>query len=114
MRSTATHCASSGRPEVACEVPVERLQSGFADAHPVVVRVDVLGIELAPDIKESTGEEFPGLIGDRLAVYYSYSADLGNGWEDPAVHKDPPELHEAALRMGVNLFVYAVTSRPVP
>jgi hypothetical protein len=29
------------------------------------------------------------------------------------VHKDPPELHEAALRMGVNLFVYAITSRPV-
>ena len=24
------------------------------------------------------------------------------------------ELHEAALRMGVNLFVYAVTSRPTP
>ena len=53
-------------------------------------------------------------LGDRLAVYYSYSSDLGNGWEDPDVYHDPPELHEAALRMGVNLFVYAVTSRPVP
>ena len=53
-------------------------------------------------------------IGDRLAVFYSHESDLGNGWEDPSVHKDPPELHEAALRMGVNLFVYAVTSRPVP
>jgi hypothetical protein len=27
-------------------------------------------------------------------------------------YNDPPELHEAALRMGVNLFVYAITSRP--
>jgi len=53
-------------------------------------------------------------LGDRLAVYYSYSSDLGNGWEDPDVYHDPPELHEAALRMGVNLFAYAVTSRPVP
>jgi len=26
------------------------------------------------------------------------------------VHHDPPELHEAALRMGVNLFTYAVSS----
>ena len=51
-------------------------------------------------------------LGDRLVVFYSHESDLGNGWEDPAVHNDPPALHEAALRMGVNLFVYAVTSRP--
>ena len=51
-------------------------------------------------------------LGDRLAVYYSFSSDIGNGWEDTEVYHDPPELHEAALRMGVNLFVYAVTSRP--
>jgi hypothetical protein len=50
----------------------------------------------------------------RLAVYYSYQSDLGDGWEDFEVHHDPPEKHEAALRMGVNLFVYAVTSRPTP
>jgi hypothetical protein len=30
------------------------------------------------------------------------------------VYHDPPELHEAALRMGINLFTYAVTSRPNP
>src|SRR3569623_433787 len=52
-------------------------------------------------------------IGDRLVVYYSYSSDLGNGWEDTEVYHDPPALHEAALRMGVNLFVYAVTRRPL-
>ncbi len=44
----------------------------------------------------------------RLVVYYSYQSDLGDGWEDPEVHHDPPEKHEAALRMGVNLFAYAV------
>jgi hypothetical protein len=44
----------------------------------------------------------------RLAVYYSYQSDLGDGWEDPEVHHDPPEKHEAALRMGVNLFAYSV------
>jgi Domain of unknown function (DUF4159) len=44
----------------------------------------------------------------RLAVYYSYQTDLGDGWEDPEVHNDPPDRREAALRMGVNLFAYAV------
>jgi hypothetical protein len=44
----------------------------------------------------------------RLAVYYSYQSDLGDGWEDPEVHHDPPDKREAALRMGVNLFAYAV------
>ncbi len=69
-----------------------------------------------PKIHEHDGKPARGygiFIGDRLAVFYSHESDLGNGWEDPAVHKDPPELHEAALRMGVNLFVYAVTSRPM-
>jgi hypothetical protein len=46
----------------------------------------------------------------RLAVYYSYQSDLGDGWEDVTVHGDPEELREQALRMGVNLFVYALSS----
>ncbi len=69
-----------------------------------------------PKIHEHDGLPAQGLgifLGDRLAVYYSYQSDLGDGWEDPDVHHDPPALHEAALRMGVNLFVYAITSRPV-
>ena len=68
-----------------------------------------------PKIHEHDGEPARGFgifIGDRLAVYYSYSSDLGNGWEDIGTYDDPPELHESALRMGINLFVYAVTSRP--
>ncbi|MHB1222875.1 MAG: DUF4159 domain-containing protein [Gemmatimonadaceae bacterium] len=69
-----------------------------------------------PKIHEHDGKAPRGLgifIGDRLAVFYSYESDLGNGWEDVGTYDDPPPLHEAALRMGVNLFVYAVTSRPV-
>lgn len=44
----------------------------------------------------------------RLVVLYSYQTDLGDGWEDPQVHHDPPDKREAALKMGVNLFAYAV------
>ena len=70
-----------------------------------------------PKVHEHDGKPPRGygiFLGDRLAVYYSYESDLGNGWEDPSVHNDPPEVHEAALRMGVNLFVYAITSRASP
>jgi hypothetical protein len=70
-----------------------------------------------PKIHQHDGKPAQGFgifLDGRLVVYYSYQSDLGDGWEDPEVHKDPPELHEAALRMGVNLFVYAVTSRPIP
>ena len=70
-----------------------------------------------PKIHEHDGKPARGFgifLADRLAVFYSHESDLGNGWEDQGVHDDPPEKHEAALRMGVNLFVYAVTSRATP
>lgn len=50
-----------------------------------------------------------GLFDDgRLMLFYSHESDLGNGWEDAEVHGNPPELREAALRMGVNLYLYAL------
>jgi hypothetical protein len=70
-----------------------------------------------PKVHEHDGKPARGLgifIGNRLAVFYSHESDLGNGWEDPGTYNDPASLHEAALRMGVNLFVYAVTSRQGP
>lgn len=67
-----------------------------------------------PKIHEHDGKPAQGFgvfVNGRLVLYYSYQSDLGDGWEDPDVHHDPPEKHEAALRMGVNLFVYAIGSR---
>lgn len=46
----------------------------------------------------------------RLCVFYSYESDLGDGWEPPEVHHDPPEKREAALKMGTNIMVYAMTA----
>jgi hypothetical protein len=66
-----------------------------------------------PKIHEHDGEPAQGFgifVDDRLAVYYSYQSDLGDGWEDPHVHEDTADAREAALRMGINLFVYAVTA----
>ena len=64
-----------------------------------------------PKIHEHDGKPAEGLglyLDGRLVVFYSYQTDLGDGWEDPDVHRDPAEKREAALRMGVNLFAYAV------
>jgi len=49
-----------------------------------------------------------GLIYEgRVVCFYSYESDLGDGWEDPEVHKDPEDVRIAALRMGANLVSYA-------
>ena len=45
----------------------------------------------------------------RMVIFYSYNTDLGDGWEDADVHDDPPDKREAALKMGVNIVLYALT-----
>lgn len=48
-----------------------------------------------------------GIVKDgRLVVLYTYETDLGDGWEDPEVHKDPEEKREQALKMGANIISY--------
>lgn len=43
----------------------------------------------------------------RLVCFYSFECDLGDGWEDQDVHKDPEENRIKALKMGANLVQYA-------
>lgn len=65
-----------------------------------------------PKIHMHDGEPARGLgifHEGRLVVFYSYESDLGDGWEDPDVHGDPADVREAAFRMGVNLFAYALS-----
>jgi len=65
-----------------------------------------------PKIHEHDGlpaQGFGVFLGGRLVLYYSYQSDLGDGWEDADVHHDPEAAREQAIRMGVNLFVYAVS-----
>ena len=68
-----------------------------------------------PKIHEHDGLPAQGLgifLDGRLALFYSYQSDLGDGWEDAGVHDDPPEIRELAIRMGVNLFLYALGTGP--
>lgn len=45
----------------------------------------------------------------RLICFYSYEADLGNGWEDQEVYNDPESVRQEALKMGANIISYAFT-----
>ena len=42
----------------------------------------------------------------RMVVFYDYECDLGDGWEDAAVHNDPPNKRKQALEMGANIIQY--------
>jgi hypothetical protein len=51
-----------------------------------------------------------GLIYEgRLVCFYSYETDLGDGWEDFAVHLDSDEIRTKALQMGANIIQYVFT-----
>ncbi|MEE9208141.1 MAG: DUF4159 domain-containing protein [Gemmatimonadota bacterium] len=68
-----------------------------------------------PKIHEHDGLPAQGLglfLDGRLALFYTYQTDLGDGWEDASVHEDPESKREQALRMGVNIFLYALTASP--
>lgn len=65
-----------------------------------------------PKVHQHDGKAPQGLAivqGGRVVVFYSFESDLGNGWEDVERYNDAPASREAALRMGVNLFLYAIS-----
>lgn len=47
------------------------------------------------------------IVEGRLAVFYDFESDLGDGWEDWQVHRDPESLRRSALQMGANLVSFA-------
>jgi hypothetical protein len=100
---------ASFREEVARLFPDEELVELPPD-HPVFHTVYDFP-EGMPKIHEHDGQRPQGfgiIHGGRLVLFYSYESDLGDGWEDPDVHDDLPEVREQAIRMGVNLFVYVL------
>jgi hypothetical protein len=62
-----------------------------------------------PKIHEHDGKPAQGFglfWEGRLVCYYTYETDLGDGWEDAAVHGNSEETRTRALRMGANLLQY--------
>lgn len=52
---------------------------------------------------EKPAQGFGLIYEGRLVCFYSYESDLGDGWEDQEVHKDPEEIRAKALKMGANI-----------
>ena len=99
----------SFRREIAAMFPARELVELPPD-HPVFQGLYSMEDGL-PKVHEHDGAapQAFGLFDDgRLMVFYSYESDLGDGWEDADVHDDAPDVREAALRMGVNLFLYVL------
>jgi hypothetical protein len=46
----------------------------------------------------------------RLVCLYTYECDLGNGWEDQEVHKDPEHIRQEAFKMGANIIQYVFSN----
>ena len=64
-----------------------------------------------PKVHEHDGEAAQGfglLLDGRLVCYYDHECDLGDGWEDYAVHRDPEPVRRRALEMGANLVTFAM------
>lgn len=62
-----------------------------------------------PKIHEHDGKR-PQALGifenNRLVLLLTLESDLGDGWEDAAVHNDPEEIRIKALQMGANIVSY--------
>lgn len=66
-----------------------------------------------PKVHEHDGKPPQGFAifrGGRMVLFYTYESNLADGWADPEIHKDPQSIREAALKMGVNILVYALTA----
>lgn len=59
---------------------------------------------------DKPAQGFGLLYEGRLVCFYDYECDLGDGWEDQAVHNDSEETRTKALKMGANIVQYAFTS----
>ena len=67
-----------------------------------------------PKIHEHDGKPPQGfglIYQGRLIVFYTYECDLGDGWEDAAVHGDSEPTRLKALQMGANILQYAFTAK---
>ncbi len=65
-----------------------------------------------PKIHEHNGKPPKGyglFYNNRLVVFYTYESNPSDGWADPEVHNDKPEIRELALKFGTNIVVWALT-----
>ena len=80
-------------------------------AQPIYSTVNRLANGL-PKIHENDkgpAQGFGLFVNGVMVCYYDFECDLCDGWEAEEIHNDPPEKRKAALDMGVNVLVYALS-----
>jgi len=99
------------RRELAKLFPGENLQAIGAD-HPIYQQVYAFpeGLPKIHRHDNKAPEAWGYYVDGRLALLYTYESDLSDGWEDPAVHNDPPEVRQKALQMGANILMFALNN----
>lgn len=65
-----------------------------------------LGLPKIHEHDNKPPQAFGIFIEGRLVLLYTYECDLGDGWEDQAVHGDSQETRLKALQMGSNIIQY--------
>lgn len=68
------------------------------------------GVPKIHEHDKKSPQGFGIFINGRLAIYYTYESNLGDGWADKNVHNDPDEVRENALKMGTNIIVYVLNN----
>jgi hypothetical protein len=64
-----------------------------------------------PKIHEHAGGAPRGyglILNGRLICFYSFNTDISDGCEDEEIHSDPQETREQALKMAINILLYAI------
>ena len=59
---------------------------------------------------DKTPKAYGIFVDGKLTVFYTYESNLADGWADPEVHNDPSTKRFEALKMGTNIFVWALTN----
>jgi hypothetical protein len=99
----------SFRREMARVLPDTRLAE-LPSGHPIFTCFYDLsdGIPKIHEHEKGRPQIFGMYQENRLAVVYTFNTNISDGWT--AVHNDPPEKREQAIRMGVNILWYTLTN----
>lgn len=94
------------RPQLAKLFPDKQLVE-IPGSHPIFHQT--YNFNSLPKIHEhdfKTAQAFGIFNENRLMILFTFECDLGDGWEDEAVHKDSYETRLKALQMGANIIQY--------
>lgn len=89
--------------------PEHRLEE-IPNSHPIYHSFyDLPGLPKIHKHDDKPPQGFGVTIDGRMVLFYTYESDIGDGLEDASVHNNPPEKRELAMKMAVNILMYAIT-----